>query len=387
MSQAVALPVMSGHHFERAIGRYDSGRDGPCVIVCGGLHGNEPAGAYAAQRVIEELGRTKPPLRGELIAVAGNVAALALNQRYQVVDLNRCWLQETVDRVRGQDPSIDTAEEAEQRALLAVIDEAAARRGALVVLDLHTTSADGPPFTLMSDTLRNRRVAFHMPGPKVLGLEESVDGTLLEYLTQAGHTAVVIESGQHADPGSIDRHEAIIWLGLVAAGSLEADEVPRYSEMHARLHSVAAALPRVVELRYRHEIGPDDGFVMEPGHRGFDRVEAGQVVATDRNGPVKITEDGRLLMPLYQSQGDDGYFLVRRVHPFWLALSAGVRRLRLHVVLPLLPGVRRHPSVDDGLRVDPRIARWFTVEILHLFGFRRRRPDGELLVFTRRRDD
>jgi hypothetical protein len=90
-------------------------------------------------------------------------------------------------------------------------------------------------------------------------------------------------------------------------------------------------------------------------------------------------------MPLYQAQGDDGFFLVRRVRPAWLGLSRVLRRLRLERLLPVLPGVRRHPELAGSFLVDRRVARWAALELFHLLGFRRRGPAGErYLVMTRR---
>ena len=60
--------------------------------------------------------------------------------------------------------------------------------------------------------------------------------------------------------------------------------------------------------------------------------------------------------------------------------------LDLDVLVPLLPGVRRHPERPYTLQVDRAVARWFVVEIFHLFGFHQRQSEGVHLVFTRRRD-
>ena len=54
------------------------------------------------------------------------------------------------------------------------------------------------------------------------------------------------------------------------------------------------------------------------------------------------------------------------------------------VVTARVTGVRPHPTFQDHYRVDQRVARWLTVELFHLFGYRRRHPDGNLLVFSRR---
>ncbi len=89
-------------------------------------------------------------------------------------------------------------------------------------------------------------------------------------------------------------------------------------------------------------------------------------------------------MPLYQGLGNDGFFLASEVQPFWLFVSMLLRRARLAVMLQLLPGISRHRARADSLVVDTRIARWFPLEVFHLFGFRKLRWNGPILIVTRR---
>jgi len=369
--------------FPRVLGRFSTGRPGPTVVVSAGLHGNEPAGVLAAQRVLGQLEKTRLPLRGELLALAGNLAALEVGRRYLVQDLNRCWIDAAVRVLEAQDEATDDAEQREQRELLRTLRGLGDRR--IVLLDLHTTSGDSPPFTLMSDTLRNRRIAFALPIPVILGLEEEVDGTLLEYMTEQGHTVAVVESGQHEDPRAADFHEAVIWCGLVAAGALDAGDVPDYERLRERLAWACRGLPRVVEVTHRHALDGDEAFRMRPGFLGFQPVRKGDLLAHDRTGDVRAPKTGLLLMPLYQTQGDEGFFIVRPVNRAWLWFSALLRRLRLQYALLWLPGVSRHPGRIYSLRVDPKVARWLVIEIFHLFGYRKVRRENDHLIFSRRR--
>jgi hypothetical protein len=123
---------------------------------------------------------------------------------------------------------------------------------------------------------------------------------------------------------------------------------------------------------------------MEPGFHGLQQVQKGQLLARDRHGEVRALANGRLLMPLYQPVGSDGFFLVSKVSLFWLALSSLLRRMRVDRTLHWLPGIRPDEAEPGALRVDRRVARWLVVEIFHLLGFRRRRQDGEQFVFSRR---
>ena len=117
------------------------------------------------------------------------------------------------------------------------------------------------------------------------------------------------------------------------------------------------------------------------------QVEEGQIVAHDRNGPVRAQESGLILLPLYQGKGEDGFFIARPLRMFWLRLSAFLRRLRIGAFLRWLPGVQNSGDSRFELTVDTRIARWYPLEVFHLFGYRKQRQAGHTLVVTRRAFD
>lgn len=136
-------------------------------------------------------------------------------------------------------------------------------------------------------------------------------------------------------------------------------------------------------MRYRHNVAPDDAFVMRPGYTNFQVVRRGDAIADDRNGPVAVIEDARLLMPLYQAQGQDGFFLVREFSAFWLSASRFLRAIGFGRFVHWLPGIRLHPSRDDALVVNRRVARFYALQVLHLLGYRRELDDGTTLVVLR----
>lgn len=373
---------------KRVIARYSAGEPGPTVVLIGGLHGNEPAGAEAIAAVLLRMAAGELPLRGQVLGLAGNLGALRARCRFQVRDLNRGWGAREIAALASGPCRGDEAEDREQREILDVLAPLLlAAREPIVFLDLHSTSGGGPPFTCMADVLRNRRIGLALPIPLILGIEEILDGSLLGYLCDLGHIGVAVEGGQSQDPGTLANHEAAIWIALVAAGSLAARAVPELAAHRARLRQAARDLPPVIEIRHRHRVGDDDGFVMQPGFRSFARVGEGQLLGRDNRGPVRAPESGLLLMPRYQSQGEDGYFLARPVSKSWLRLSALLRRLRLDRLVPLLPGVRPHPVEPDQFVADPGMARFQVVNVFHLFGYRHVRPERERLVFARRRAD
>jgi hypothetical protein len=91
-----------------------------------------------------------------------------------------------------------------------------------------------------------------------------------------------------------------------------------------------------------------------------------------------------MMLPRYQGLGDDGYFIATPVSVLGLHVSAALRWLQLDRLVPLLPGIRRHPERADHFIADPQVARTRVVEVFHLFGYRHVRIVGDDLVFTRR---
>ena len=370
----------------RELGRHDQGAPGPTLLVLAGVHGNEPAGVAAAGRVLAELGRNATPIRGRMVAFAGNLGALADGRRYRSRDLNRGWGRAAIAAMERRVGDERSPEDDEQRELLRCFaDVLATASGPVLFVDLHTSSADGPPFLCLADTIDNRRIGLATGVPIILGIEETIDGAALEWFGERGVAALAVEGGRHQHPDTVGNHEAVLWLLLARIGAVS----PAAADLAARRAHLARAVgptPRIVEITARHAISPADGFVMAPGFVNFDRVRRGQALARDVRGLVRAEADRLVLLPLYQPQGDDGFFLARKVAVFWLHVAAVLRRLRADAALPFLPGVRRDPDDADTLLADRRVARWFTVEIFHLLGYRRERPRGErLLAFTRRR--
>ncbi|MEE8525222.1 MAG: succinylglutamate desuccinylase/aspartoacylase family protein [Thermoanaerobaculia bacterium] len=390
--------VPGGIEVSRVLGRLDGPRSGPTLVLIGGLHGNEPAGVLAQQRIFATLAAGAGLDRGRLIGLAGNLAALSRNQRYLDYDLNRCWDPRRVRLLRrsaGEEVRAAEDRAAEDQELRAIDRELERLRseaeGPVYLIDFHTTSGPKLPFATLDDNLPNRKLAFELPVPVVLGLEEELADTLSTYVESLGFITAGFEAGQHRDPGSVDRAEAAIWITLGACGlrRRRCEEVTRARRYLAgELVDEAGSVPHIVEVRYRHPISPGDWFRMDPGWTNFKPVRKGQVVALDRNGPVTAPKDGRMLMPLYQEQGAEGFFVVERVHGFWLRLSAAFRRLHVERVLHWLPGVERHPERADVFVVDRHTARWLARQLFHLLGFRRLGPRGErYLTMARRNHD
>jgi len=368
----------------RILGDFGSASAGPTLIAVGGLHGNEPAGVEGLRRVFARLERDRLPLPGRLVGLTGNRGALAQGQRYIDRDLNRVWLEKHLEFVR-QGEEITTAEDHEVAELDAIFSRVLGEtRGTAFVLDIHTTSGPGPAFSVLHDTLPNRRFARALPLPIALGLEEELNGTLTDHFTELGAIALSVETGQHDDPHSIDRAEAAIWIAMDVAGLLPEGYQAELEEARALLVLEGHGLPEAVEVRYRHAIRRGAHFRTYPGFSSFQQITAGQLIADEDDRPVATPMTGLLLMPLYQSKGDDGFFVTQPVRSLWLDVSTTLRRARVERWLPLLPGVRAVPGAPGTFLVNRRIARFVARQVFHLLGYRRRDHSPTHLVMEKR---
>lgn len=372
----------SAHPHRRRIGTLTGpASDGLAVIAVGGLHGNEPAGIRAIERIVAAL--RDRPIAGTFIGVAGNLAALAQGRRFLSRDLNRAFTERMVADVRGL--ASPEGEDREQRELADLVLAVSRRAQTTWLIDLHTTSAEGPPFCVMADRLCNRDLAFSLPIPTILGLEEYIEGTLLSWAEAHGCMGVTIEGGQHDLHSSVDHLEAALWIGLDEVGLVSLPTEER-AGWEAHLREAAPNTPHILEVVHRHPVRDGDGFEMEPGFHNFNPIRRGEVLASDHKGQIQAGHHGYLLMPSYQKEGDDGFFESREVAGAWLTVSEMVRQAGLERALHHLPGVDRDPREADVYWADLRIARLWTSEVFHLLGYQRIREEAGRRAFRRRRD-
>ncbi len=299
-------------HTPRVIGRHQGADAGPCVIIVAAIHGNEPTGIDAAQRVLGALAEAGIPFRGDLHAFRGNLTALGQDRRYVDKDLNRIWDAAAIHALRhgGTGGELES-EDHELLALWAVIEEAIGEaRGDVLLVDLHTSSAASTPFIVMGKDGLLETNGWRLPVPVIIDEQGLLRGLLVNFIHSRGHAALAFEAGQHGTEQSIDIHAMAIWRFLAASGAIDREHLPPPAA-----DSVVRAVPAVrparrLKLTYRHAIDPRDEFAMLPGFRNFDFVQEGQLLAHDRSGEIHAPADGQLFLPLYQAVGEDGFFLV-----------------------------------------------------------------------------
>lgn len=379
-TRSTITPVLK--NVNRVLFEHYQGTDAPCVVVFCGVHGNEQAGLKAVDNMLDVL--KKAPLKGSLYILSGNIPAILKGQRFVDKDLNRVWSRKLF--AAPNIPGAGISEYKDRRELMGIISDISDHvNGPLYFIDIHTTSAESIPFITIDDALINRRFTSVFPVPVVLGIEEYLQGALLSFINQLGFVSLGFEAGSHDAAQSVLNAESFLWLVLDVAGVF--DLPSNEAEGHRKqLAAITYGYQNFYEVTFRYALKPGEDFKMAPGFQNFQSIKEDVLLAESEGEALRAPRDTIIFMPLYQQQGEDGYFFVRKV-PFWLLkLSALFRVLKLDALLAALPGVEWIDGSKNGMRVDLRTARFMAKSLFHLLGYREVQEDRDhLLVYNRER--
>lgn len=354
----------------------------PTVIFFAGIHGNEKAGVVALQQMQKTVEKLR--LNGNVYGVLGNLKALESNQRYIDEDLNRLWTAEKLNQVISK-TDVNTEEQQAQELFVLLHQIINKQNGPLYFIDLHTTSSKTLPFITINDAMINREFSKKFPLPIVLGIEEYLEGPLLSYINTLGYISIGFESGHHMGIASVQNNIAFINLAMVYTGVLSENQVDVMTSRET-LKIAAEHIYNFFEIIHLQKITNADDFKMNEGFKSFQPIEKGTPVATLNSAEILSEHEGYMFMPLYQKKGSEGYFVIRYVPRFLLNLSKYLRRFKADTVLTLLPGISWFNKQKGILRVNLKVAKYFTKPIFHVLGYRSRQVSAtHLFLYNRER--
>lgn len=368
METVIRKPTLS--HSQRIIGRITGSKPGPTLVFFGGIHGNEPAGVTALEQVFKTLQIHQNQLNGTVFGIKGNLKGLAFQKRYIDTDLNRIWHPIAISSVLRRDPQYLNTEEAELLHLYQIIAKILLEESPpYYFIDLHTTSSPTPPFITISDAMINRKFAALFNTPIVLGLEEYLQGTLLNYINHRGYVSLGFEAGQHQAPESVTNCVSFILQSLVYTDVLSNNTYKCIMAKHPS--SNTSKKFSFYEVVAHHHFSQGDRFSMLPGYKNFTDIKKGEILATQNGIQILSTSNAKIFMPLYQKQGNDGFFIIKKISPLALKISAAIRKIKLYSLLTLLPGISWTNREKQTLMVNREVARFYIKSIFHLLGYRK----------------
>ena len=204
---------------------FDSGVDGPHVMINALTHGNEVCGAIAVKALLD-LG--VKPRRGKLTLGFSNVdaylsfdAAKPDASRFVDQDFNRVWTAAKLD-----DASVDSSELRRARALRPVIDTVD------FLLDLHSMHERSAPLIVSGPLDKGIELARALGAPgTVISDEGHPEGRRMRDYEGFGdplssRNALLVECGQHWEPSAVVVAKDCTARFLVLAGALDVGDLP-----------------------------------------------------------------------------------------------------------------------------------------------------------------
>ncbi|MFB6115671.1 MAG: succinylglutamate desuccinylase/aspartoacylase family protein [Candidatus Nanohalobium sp.] len=225
--------------FERGEGEAET-------VIVGSVHGDEPAGKKAIEKVLNEGLKFEKPVK----FIIANEKALEENVRYLEADLNSSF------------PGNQDSDKYEERLAAKIREEVRGK----TVLDLHTTQSSREPFATIKDT-ENETVELL----KDAGVEKGIcfpsdSGVLIEEASNG----IIVETGiQGTEKAEKDAYEVL--KNFLASRKIIEGE---YSRSEPELY------------RYIETVGGDWKFEAE----NFKEVEKGDVYAS-RDGEKLVAEE------------------------------------------------------------------------------------------------
>ncbi len=287
----------AGHAGVDYVHRFESGAEGPVVMVQALTHGNEICGAIALDWLLAQGFR---PRRGTLVCAFANVDAYLrfdpadpFPSRCVDEDYNRVWADETLDGPR------DSVELRRARELRPFVDEAD------LLLDIHSMSEPCAPLMVCGTQDKNASYARALGTPEVL-LIDTGHPAGLRMVERGGFgdpvspkRALLIECGQHWERAAADvAVDAVVrFLGLTGL----ADDA--WVQAHVRLplpprqrlvRVTEAVVARSADFRF---LVPTEGLAVIPKAGTPIAQDGAHVFTTPYDDTVLVMPGTRNLKP------------------------------------------------------------------------------------------
>ena len=179
---------------------YELGEGTPEVAVIGGIHGDEPCGPLAIERLLAEDPAVERPVK----LIIANETALEAGQRYLDADLNRVF------------PGDADAEAHERR----LAHDIAREIQGCTTLALHSTQSTPKPMGVIRSVDEVARAIYpRLPVDVLIETDSHTDGRLVEY----PHT-IEVECGLQGTDEAAENGYDLVQAFLAATGALPATD-------------------------------------------------------------------------------------------------------------------------------------------------------------------
>lgn len=240
----------------------------PEVAIVAGVHGDEPCGVRAIERLLDDRPSVERPVK----LVVANEEALERRTRFVDEDLNRAF---------PGDPGAETHEERLAAKLAAELE-------GCLAFSMHSTQSHADPFAIVNGvTAAVREICPQLPIAAVVETGDFAEGRLFTEIE-----TIEVECGLQGTDTAAENADRLTRAFLTAVGALPGDTVRR----ELPVYRLVQQIPKGSADRY-------EVFV-----ENFQRVEAGDPFAA-ADGDTQIAQEPfyPVLMSSYGYQNVFGY--------------------------------------------------------------------------------
>ena len=294
----------------RILGNYHIGKSKKTILFICGVHGNELSGKIALTNIFKYLKENSIEINGNIIGLQANMEAIKQKERFIDYDLNRIWKKKYFQlAIKNNQKKSELYELKKTHSIIETIIEKK-KKNNITIVDLHNTSSQDGLFTIVSNE-NEEKIASYVEIPCITKLFSKVKGSLVQYYNSKGITSLVFEGGAINDPVSIFNHENGIYKILQKMKFIKENDIPiniiKEREQIKIIHKNKFSKH---EVKYIHKIKNEDKFIMMNNITNFKNVNKNDIIGKDVNGEVRAPIKGKILMPLYQSQGSEGFYII-----------------------------------------------------------------------------
>ena len=240
------------------------GKGQPELVVVGSVHGDEPAGKKAIQRVLDKNLEFLKPVK----FIVANEKALEKNQRYLEADLNSSF------------PGNSRSDKHEEKLAAEIAEHVKGEK----VLDLHTTHSSEKPFANVKDFEEETVEMLKQTGVENSAWFPENSGVLIEMAS----TGVLVETGPQGSEKAINDAEKVLENFLKCQGVIKGN------------------CERSDPDLFRHFETVEGDWVFKA--ENFKKVEKGEIYATREDQELAASEDFYpVLMSTNGYEGKLGY--------------------------------------------------------------------------------
>jgi len=242
----------------------ESGKQGPNLVIMGGVHGNEKCGVEAIE---DFLSNPYSLIKGKVTFIKANRKALDENVRFVEDNLNRCFTLEDLGN--------ESYEKRLAKDIKSYLDESD------FLLDLHaSTSEDSFPFVICESNAL--AYAKNLDAEVIcLGIEDAQPGGTEYYMNKIGGVGMCVECGYLGSNSStlVAKKNIVNFLTTLEMidGFLEDNNKEK----------------TVVKVKYTYSTRGE--FKRKREFRDFDQIKKGEVIGYEDNKELLSDRDGFIL--------------------------------------------------------------------------------------------